>query len=113
MTAQRREAEAENRVLALDPTSRGLGFAVLEGPVRLIDWGTKDAGRADSILALRHLGGLLDHYRPDRLVVEDVSASGTRRRERVRDMIGSIQRIAMQRGIAPVRISRAQVQEAF
>lgn len=27
------------RVLAIDPNSRGFGFAVLEGPDRLIDWG--------------------------------------------------------------------------
>ena len=84
MTAQRREAEAENRVLALDPTSRGLGFAVLEGAARLIDWGTKDAGRADSMLALRHVAALLDHYRPDAVVVEDVRDRGTRRCRRVK-----------------------------
>ena len=30
------------RVLAIDPSTRGFGFAVLEGPERLIDWGVKE-----------------------------------------------------------------------
>jgi len=30
------------RVLAIDPSTRGFGFAVLEGPDRLIDWGVKE-----------------------------------------------------------------------
>jgi len=30
------------RVLAIDPSTRGFGFAVLEGPSRLIDWGVKE-----------------------------------------------------------------------
>ena len=29
-------------VLAIDPSTRGFGFAVLEGPNRLIDWGVKE-----------------------------------------------------------------------
>jgi Holliday junction resolvasome RuvABC endonuclease subunit len=105
--------EDEQRVLAIDPTSKGFGFAVLEGPVFLADWGNKDAGRADSILALRHLGGLLDHYRPDVVVVEDVTKEGSRRRARVREMIGSIESIAAGRGILLARVSRHQVRVAF
>lgn len=31
------------RVLAIDPSTRGFGFAVLEAPNRLIDWGVKEA----------------------------------------------------------------------
>ena len=48
------------RVLAVQPTSKGLGFAVLEGTDRLIDWGTRDARRRND-LAVRHvacLGGI-------------------------------------------------------
>ena len=31
----------EKRVLAIDPTTKGFGFAIMEGPERLIDWGVK------------------------------------------------------------------------
>jgi hypothetical protein len=31
----------EKRVLAIDPTHRGFGYVILEGPERLIDWGTR------------------------------------------------------------------------
>jgi hypothetical protein len=32
----------EIRVVAIDPATRGFGFAVLEGANRLIDWGVKE-----------------------------------------------------------------------
>jgi len=40
--------ENERRVLAVDPLSRGVGFAVLEGNDNLIDWGIKTTGQADN-----------------------------------------------------------------
>src|SRR5262249_9086600 len=105
--------EDDYRVLAIDPTSKGFGFAVLEGPRFLVEWGTKDAGRADSALSLQHLVALLDHYRPEVIIVEDVAASSTRRCQRVRDLIGSVERTGPVRGIALARVSRDQVRQAF
>ena len=30
------------RIIAIDPTTKGFGFAVMEGPEDLIDWGIKE-----------------------------------------------------------------------
>lgn len=35
----------DKRILAIDPTTRGFGFGILEAPERLIDWGVKEAKR--------------------------------------------------------------------
>jgi len=102
-----------HRVLAVDPTSRGFGFAVLEGPARLIDWGIRDTRRADSQAAHREVTSLLDRYAPDSLVLEDTSDDGSRRRTRVRSLIETLRAEADRRGITVVAISRRRVQAAF
>jgi len=54
--------ETSKRVLAIDPYSRGVGFAVLEGPECLIDWGIRTTGRADNAKASRVIGKLIDRF---------------------------------------------------
>jgi hypothetical protein len=88
------------RVLGIDPFSRGVGFAVLEGPDNLIDWGLKTTGRADSAKAIRMIETLIDRFRPDVLAIEDSDASGSRRCERVRKLLDGI----ASRGIKSVRV---------
>ena len=103
----------DNRVLAIDPTNRGFGFAVLEGAARLIDWGIRDTRRADNARALHHAESLLDHYAPDALIVEDTEHDGSRRSIRVRSLIKLLIDLAETRGIAVSLISRSEVSEVF
>jgi Holliday junction resolvasome RuvABC endonuclease subunit len=103
----------DHRVFSIDPTSRGFGFAVLEGAGTLIDWGTRDLGRADSGGALREIGGLLDHYTPDVIVVEDTTHRSSRRRTRVRSLIKAAGQDAAARGVSVDRVSRSQVLDLF
>jgi hypothetical protein len=111
MQGQRREDEP--RVVAIDPTSRGFGYAVLEGPGFLVDWGTKDAGRADDAKSLFHTAALIKHYRPDVVVLEDTRDAASRRCERVRNLIATVERFALDAGIAVTLIARHQVQHLF
>lgn len=110
MAWQRRE---DHRVFSIDPTSRGFGFAVLEGAATLIDWGTRDIGRADSSGALREIGALLEHYAPDVMVVEDTADRSSRRRTRVQGLIRAASQDAAERGVSVDRISRSQVLQLF
>ncbi len=59
------------RVLAIDPTTKGFGFAVMEGPEKLIDWGVKGVRGSKNSECLRLISGLIDQYQPDVIVVED------------------------------------------
>ena len=110
MALQRRE---DHRVFSVDPTSRGFGFAVLEGAGTLIDWGTRDIGHADSAGALREIGALLEHYAPDVIVVEDTADRSSRRRTRVRNLIKSAGQDAAARSVSIDRVSRRQVLQLF
>jgi hypothetical protein len=103
----------DHRVVAIDPTSRGFGFVVLEGPGFLVDWGTRDLARADSERALSHVAALVHHYRPDAVVLEDVVAAGARRRHRVQALINAIGTLAASGGVAVEKVSRLQVHRVF
>jgi hypothetical protein len=82
--------ETAKRVLAVDPYSRGVGFAVLEGPERLIDWGLRTTGRADNAKAARVIDRLIDRFRPDVLALENWESAGSRRCVRVKMLLDRI-----------------------
>ena len=64
----------EKRILAVDPSTRGFGFAVLEGPERLVDWGVKEARDNKHVKCLGQIEKLIKQYEPDAIVVEDAAA---------------------------------------
>jgi Holliday junction resolvasome RuvABC endonuclease subunit len=109
----KRSRASPTRVLALDPASRGVGFAVLEGPTRLIDWGVKETRGKPPHTVLSQLDALLNRYQPEALVIEDCRARGSRRCPRVRRLLQEAAARAVRRHIRPRRVSRASVQQAF
>lgn len=101
-----------NTILAIDPTSRGFAFAVLETPAFLVDWGEKIVPAQSGDL-LRKVYELLLRYEPALLVIEDLAAPGARRRKRAHTEIRSIELLALKRGLSVERISRLAVTDAF
>jgi hypothetical protein len=83
-------SESVRRVLAVDPFSRGVGFAVLEGPECLIDWGLRTTGRANNAKSARVIEKLIDRFRPDILALEDWDSEGSRRCGRVKTLLDRI-----------------------
>ncbi len=87
------------RVLAIDPSTRGFGFAVLEGPDRLIDWGVKETQTDKKRRTLKLIDDLIDRYQPHVLVVEDYAGKGSRRCVRVEKLIDDISKLALKRNV--------------
>jgi len=108
-----RRPNREIRVLAIDPSIRGFGFAVLEGPNRLIDWGVKETKSEKNRTALKLINDLIDEYQPNAIIVEDYSAKGSRRCRRVCDLINDISKLAAKRKIKVRSFSRAKVKQSF
>lgn len=96
-----------NRVVAIDPTTRGFAFAVLEGSDDLVDWGLVEVLVRTDAFVLARVEHILDRFLPDVLAVED--GRGTRRRARAQRLIRGIEAIAARRKLPIVRVSRAQV----
>ena len=99
-------------ILAIDPTSRGFAFAVLEAPVFLVDWGERIIPAKTGGL-LRKVEDLLTYHQPAVLVVEDVAAKGCRRRKRAREEINRREQLVIARGVRVERASRLAVLRTF
>ena len=109
-------AEHPVRVLAIDPTSRGFGFVILEGPSVIVDWGVK-SGRAASIQReqqlLNRFSDLVRQYRPEVVILENMSVSESRRKGRVRLLVGAMENLASWQNVTVRKISQAQVKKVF
>lgn len=97
------------RVLTIEPTTKGFGYAVLEGPENLIDWGTKEAPRVSNSWCLAQATDLLDRFHLDLVVVEDTRAKGSRRSARVTELLRDILSLARRRGVQTRAVSRRAV----
>ncbi len=104
--------EMPSTFLAIDPTSRGFAFAVLEAPAFLVDWGERIIPAKTGDL-LRKVDELLSRYEPTLLVIEDLAVPGARRLKRASKEIKSIELLALKRGLAAERISRIGVIDTF
>jgi hypothetical protein len=101
------------RVLAIDPVTRGFGFAVLEGSDRLIDWGVKETKTDKSRRSLKLISDLIDQYEPHVLVLEDYAGKDSRRCGRVQRLIDAISKLASSKKVRVKRISRGDVKAYF
>lgn len=103
----------ERRVLAIDPTSRGFGFAVLEGPERLLDWGVAQARRNKHAQCLARIADLIRYYEPAAIVAEDGTGQGSRRCLRVLLLLRDARKLAVKNQIVMRSFSRSKVRRTF
>ncbi len=100
-------------MLAVDPTHRGFGFAILESPDRLVDWGVKTVRGDKQAGCLRKIRELLQLYQPTVVVLEDCARRGSRRCPRVRRLIERIRATVTKSGVKARLVSTARVRKAF
>jgi len=102
------------RILAIAPSTRGFGFAVLEGQETLVDWGVNTVKKGDkNKQSLAKVEKLIAHYQPGVLVLEDASAKNSRRSPRIRKLSQQIIKMAANRKISVKLFSRDQVMKTF
>src|SRR5206468_12029475 len=101
------------RVLAVDPYDQGLGFAVLEGPEKLIDWGLKHAENRSGACYTEFLAKLIRRYEPDFLITEDSARQGSSRRRETRLLLKRIRRFAKRCRVRVRTYSRTAVEDTF
>lgn len=102
------------RILAIAPSTRGFGFAVLEGQETLVDWGVKTVKKGGkNKQSLAKVEKLIADYQPGVLVLEDVSAKNSRRQPRIRKLCQQIITMAANRKVMVKLFSRDQVRKTF
>ena len=74
------------RILAIAPTSRGFGYAVMEGPGRLIGFGNKSILQNKNARTLVWAERFIRRYEPSMLALPDVNAADARRARRIKQL---------------------------
>ncbi len=103
----------EKRTLSIDPANRGFGFCVMEGVGNLIDWGVKEARHNEVGRYLNKITKLIDVYEPDVIILEAISRKGSRRCERVKDLLAQIIKLALKRKLPIKCYSREDIRKTF
>ena len=102
------------RALAIAPSTRGFGFAVLEGQDMLVDWGVKTVKNGNkNVQSLQKIKELIVHNQPGVLVLENASARNSLRSPRIRRLCWQISRLAATHKVSVTLFSRDQVMKTF
>ena len=99
------------RILAIDPSTRGFGYAVLENTGRLIDWGNAEIGTEGANPFLDRVKKVVDRYSPYLLALEDCTL--TRRGDRAQNLINAVVGYAELLEIQTALLSRADVEKSL
>jgi len=105
--------ENHARYLAVHPTTYGLGFAVFEEPLHLIDWGVYRAGGDKNQKCLRWLDSLIKRYEPRVVILEERGPQDRQRSDRIRRLLRSAAIEIRRRGKVLKRVPRTQVRSLF
>lgn len=103
------------RLLALEIRAQKMGFAVFDGPTRLLDWGVGSCAhpthRLREIVAKR-VGSLLFRYRPFAVVMRRDNHYSSQTTARLRISVGAIRREARRCGVK-FRLLRTKARKRF
>lgn len=101
------------RILAIAPSTRGFGFALLEGLDTLVDWGVKSVKGDKNARSLAKVDELIAHYQPDVMVLQGTSTKDSRRSPRIRTLSKQIISLAASHKVRVSLFSREQVRQTF
>lgn len=102
-----------SRVLAIDPTSRGIAYVVMEGPHCLIDWGVKSVRPVRQDRCLAGVKAQIEFFAPTVIVLEDTAKLDSRRCGRVRRLIKAVRILATKVKVRTCLVSNGAVRTAF
>lgn len=101
------------RVLAIAPSTRGFGFAVLDGQNTLADWGVKWVKGDKNAGSIMNIGKLIGRYQPGVIVLEDSTVKDSRRALRIRKLHQQIIVLAKKHNMNVELFTRQQVKTAL
>jgi hypothetical protein len=102
--------QKQYRLLAIALTSRGLGYAVLEGEKLLVENGHMSIRKEDkNKRCLAKAARLIAFYKPDALVLQDVTAKHSQRAPRIQSLHRSVVKLAGKNTIEVELFSETQL----
>lgn len=108
-----KKAQIHKLALAIDPTSRGFGYALFEGPKTPLDWGTTEIRSDKNDTSLGRVKKLINFYHPEVLILEDCSNEQGRRCQRVKILLDQIEEYSRLQKIPVAKYSSSRIKEVF
>lgn len=107
------ENQNYSRILAIDLSTRGFGFALLDGQNTLCNWGAKRVQSDVNNWCVERIRELIAHNKPDIVVIQNLSAKNTRRSQRIKVLSKRIIAVAAQNKVEVRMLTREEVMLAF
>jgi len=101
------------RVLSIAPSTRGFGYAVIEGEHTFLDWGVKAVKGDKNAESLAKANKLLTYYKPDVLVIQDLASKDCRRAPRIQKLGRKIIGLASRHKVKVAIVTRTKVRQVF
>jgi Holliday junction resolvasome RuvABC endonuclease subunit len=102
----------ELQILGIAPSTRGVGFAVLEGE-KLLDWGVKGVTGDKSTQSLMKVKTLIRHYQPTIVALEDPFVGGVRRSTRIAQLVFSITTMVEEEALTARLVARLDIKSVL
>jgi Holliday junction resolvasome RuvABC endonuclease subunit len=107
------QTSTQFRSLAVSLSSRGFGYAVMEGDNALIAYGKMIFNKDKNARTMVHLEKLIARNQPDILVLPDVNAKGTFRAPRIKELHRKVVALARKHKLKVVKISARELRNAL
>lgn len=102
----------ENPVLlALYPNSIGIGYACLQVPERLFDFGVTSVKTRSNGKLLKRAERFMDYYKPKVILIKEKETS--KNAHRVNQLIEAVVTLSGEKGLPVYRYSRQQIKDVF
>lgn len=101
------------KVLALEPSTKGISFAAFGKNGDLVDWGGREARIAKNARCRLEARIMARGFGPALIVIEDGDAPGSTRRARIRELLRALAQDLTDEGYAVSRLPRRRVREYF
>ena len=101
------------RILAISLSSRGFGYAVLEGNSRLISYGHTVINKNKNVRSLAHISKMIIRNEPDVIALRSVEAKGTHRSPRIKRLHTDVVALAKKQKLKVAEISGPQLRNCL
>lgn len=105
------QTSKQYRVLAISLSTRGFGYAIMERENGLVECGKKRVDADKNAGSLKNIETMIARIEPDCLVLHDVNAKGTYRRDRIKQLHRKVIALAKKRTLKVVKISKTELRE--
>jgi hypothetical protein len=101
-------------VLSIYPFSRGFGFVLFEGAESPFDWGVREIKEKNrNVRSVDAIKELIDRYRPEILLIEDVEDSTCRRSPRIKKLYQMLSHLAAAEYVDLCKVREITVRKYF